>query len=65
MDKDLKDVLIYGGGTLFGYSAFLTFILQLTKDVHLIIIDTLLLIILLWLMFIQIKLNKRRGYKDE
>ena len=61
MDKDLKDVLTYGGGTIFGYSSFITLIYQFTRDLHLIMIDILLLTLFLWTLFIQIKVNKQKG----
>ncbi len=60
MDKDLKEVLTYGAGTIFGYSTFISLIYQFTKDLHLIIIDILLLTLFLWMTFIQIKVNKKR-----
>lgn len=63
MDKDLKDVMTYGGGTIFGYSTFIALIYQFTKDLHLIIIDILILTLFLWMLFIQIKLNKK-GKKE-
>ena len=53
MDEDLKNVLSYGAGTIFGYSAFLSVLLQFTQDIHLILIDTCLLVLFLWLLFIQ------------
>jgi len=57
----MKDVLTYGGGTIFGYAAFLSLLIQLTQDINLIILYTLILIIFLWLVFIQIKLSKQKG----
>jgi len=58
MDKDLKDVLIYGAGTFFGYLGFVAFLLLFTSNFHLILIDTAILILFLWILFIQIKINK-------
>jgi len=56
----LKDVLTYGGGTIFGYSGFIAFIYQFTKDLNLIIIYILLLTLFLWMAFIQIKIKRRK-----
>ena len=65
MDKDLKDALMYGGGTIFGYSAFLTLLLQFTKDTNLLTIYTLFLIVFIWLFYIQLKLSKKIGGKND
>lgn len=65
MDEDLKNVLIYVAGTIFGYSAFLSLILKFTSDIHLILIDTFILAIIIWLFFIQTKINKGGKTKDD
>ena len=58
MDKDLKDVLTYGLGTIITYSLLIGFISSLTKDIHLIIIYTCLVTIFMCLWYFKIKISK-------
>lgn len=58
MDKDLKDILTYGFGTLVGYIVLFSFLVKYVQDINLIIIYTILLIIVIWQCYIQIKISK-------
>ena len=64
MDKDLKDVIIVGSSIVLGYSAFLTLMILFVKDIHLIVLYTLILTIFIWLVYIQTKLTKIIKYKN-
>lgn len=62
MDKDLKDVIIYGGGAIILYGTFIGFINHYLKDNNnYVIIYTLFLTIFLWLSYLQIRINKKQN----
>lgn len=65
IDNDLKDVLKYFFGTLIGGATFMGIIYQFVKDSNLMIIYMLLIIIFIWLFYIQVKLNKIKRKKDK
>jgi len=58
MDKDLKDIITYGFGTLVGYSIIIGAMYIFIKDKHLLFIYTLFISIIIWLSYIQIKISK-------
>ncbi len=70
MDEDLKDALLYGGGTIFGLAAYLSFISLLTRSIKDMIYSTLFLIQFIWLLFLTLKIIKtskiikKRGEKE-
>jgi len=63
MDKDLKDILTYGLGTLVSYSVIIGFINTLTKNIKDTIVYVLLITIFMWLIYLQVKISKRQGGK--
>lgn len=67
MDKDLKDVLVYGLGSVVGFVTIISGLYVIVRDVHLILIYSMLLTILFWLAYLNKKvtriinfINKRR-----
>ena len=67
MDKDLKDVLVYGLGSVVGFVTIISALYVIVRDVHLILIYSMLLTILFWLAYLNKKvtriinfINKRR-----
>ncbi|MBS3143284.1 hypothetical protein J4446_00180 [Candidatus Woesearchaeota archaeon] len=65
MDKDLKDVLTYFFGTLVGEIVFFSGVYTLIKDIHLTIIYNILAVIIIWLVYLQIKISKKKIEKEE
>jgi len=65
MDKELKDSLTYVGGTIIGGITFISVIYQFTKDIHQIITYVILLILIIWVSYIQIKMPKKKEGKDD
>lgn len=63
MDEDLKDALLYGGGTIFGLSTYLAFLSIFTKSIKDITYATLFLIYFIWLFFLTLKIIKKKGGK--
>jgi len=61
MDEDLKDVIKYVLGVIVGYTAFLTLLTKIVKDINLLLIYVLILTIFLWLSYMQIKISKIKG----
>jgi hypothetical protein len=58
VDQDLKDALVYGFGTVAAFCTFIAVLIQVTRDLQWIVNYTLLLVILVWLMYIQTKLTR-------
>ncbi|HLC57713.1 MAG TPA: hypothetical protein VJH95_04025 [Candidatus Nanoarchaeia archaeon] len=66
MDEDLKDALLYGGGTIFGFATYLAFITLFTRSPKDMLYSTLFLISFIWLLFLTLKIMKiKRGEKNQ
>ena len=65
MDKELKDSLTYVGGTIIGGVTFISIIYQFTKEIHQIITYVILLILIVWIFYIQMKLSNKKEGKDD